>query len=247
MKKSHFLPAIGLAATLVSLPSISIAQETTVPISFDWDWEIVIQPTPTTPLPQEPIPLNLWGATTINFEVPTGLDLGTQENPLPVPMGESFRIPTEIVSMNLEGTSPTFGDVVLRQSATQPSEGAIENLTNVDGNLTASSFFDVAFELEFDDPSNPGERMTLFTADPVRVGMDFTVADEIAALDSFWIPTWIWSEFTANTPELVDEFGVPWDTVISIHGHRTTPEPMSTLGLFAFGALGAGSTILRKK
>lgn len=246
MKKFNFLPAVGLAATLVSLPSISIAQETTVPISFDWDWEIVIQSTPTTPEPF-PIPLNLWGATTINFEVPTGLDLGTQENPLPVPVGESFTIPTEIVSMNLEGTSPIFGDVVLRQSTTQPSRGTIENLTNVDGNLTASSSFDVAFELEFDDPSNPGERMTLFTANPVTVGMDFTVADQIPTVDTFWIPTWIWSEFRVNSPELVDEFGVPWDTVISIHGHRTTPEPMSTLGLLAFGALGAGSTILRKK
>ncbi|NER03705.1 MAG: hypothetical protein F6K17_14325, partial [Okeania sp. SIO3C4] len=72
-------------------------------------------------------------------------------------------------------------------------------------------------------------------------------ADQIVEVDAFWIPTWIWAEFTVNTPELVDEFGVPWDTVISIYGHQTTPEPMSTVAFFAFGALAAGSTILRKK
>ena len=55
-------------------------------------------------------------------------------------------IPTEIIAMNLTGMSP-LGPITLKQSATRPSKGLIEQ--QVSGqDFPADSFFDVFFEIE---------------------------------------------------------------------------------------------------
>ncbi|MHC4560771.1 MAG: hypothetical protein ACYS80_26115, partial [Planctomycetota bacterium] len=82
-------------------------------------------------------------------------------------------VSTEIVSMNLVGSSPTLGQVLLSVNPNMPSLGRItEQTNNTPGVLdlppfspgTADSFFDVFVEVEI-----PGTGQTFITLNPKRL------------------------------------------------------------------------------
>lgn len=75
-------------------------------------------------------------------------------------------IETEIIQMNLTGTSPVVGPVIFRQSPTRPSLGQSEVLsTDPFGNpLMLESFFDVFYEVELPMPMR-----TMMNQNPTRM------------------------------------------------------------------------------
>ncbi len=82
-------------------------------------------------------------------------------------------VSTEIVAMELKGSSPTLGEVILRVNPNVPSLGQItEQANNTPGMLdlppfspgTADSFFDVFFEIEL-----PSAGQSYTTLDPMRL------------------------------------------------------------------------------
>jgi len=222
--------------------SLGRVEATPTVIDFVWDWEIIIHPVPGRDLPDEDIPIMLWGNAQVLFQDPDPFfDFGSQASPLPLPpSAPPTTIPIEIVQLDLTGFSPVLGNVQLGLQSGQPSIGAIQNLQNSGGNLTADSFFDVFVELNLPDLNE-----TLTNREAIRVGMNFTEADGIPAIDVFWLPIWFWAEFPVNSPELVDALGLPWDTVVQIHAHQT-PEP-ATLALFGIGLAGLAAMHRRRR
>jgi hypothetical protein len=239
-------------------------------IRFPWDWHISASPnigSPTNPIPGEtPVPIWLWGTATMQFGQPVNVgdpsapptfDLGpggvgpSTPTLQPPPLGGIYDIPIELVSMELHSMMPaTFpggtSDVVMRESPTRPSAGAIRNLRNLgNGTVAMDSFFDIFYEVDL-----PQLGMSLRTEQPTPLGMSFgtttpnppdnMVMDPLPELDILWGPTWVWRTFPPGTaPPWVDSSFHPWDWPVTIHGHVTIPEP-TTFGLTFISLLVAG-------
>jgi hypothetical protein len=271
----HRVAGLALAAVIPFLVVGAVGAQTT--ITFPWDWHISVAPNvggPTNPIPGEvPVPIWLWGTATMNFgqpvqvdplsSAPQTFDLGpggtgpktpTAEAP---PLGGTYEIPIEIVSMELHSMMPaTFpggtSDVLIRESPTQPSIGRIQNLKNLgDGTVQLDSFFDIFYEVEL-----PQLGMSLHTEQATRLGMSFvpnpppsdmSVAGPLPQLDILWGPTWIWNIFPPGTapPWVGPEFH-PWDWPVEIHGHVSVPEPC-TLGLLFVSMVMTGLAGIRRR
>ena len=80
--------------------------------------------------------------------------------------GATDKIETEIIQMDLVGSSPLVGDLTVRVSGEAPSLGEIEEQSNDTGELDfpADSFFDVFFELELN-----GGQLELHNEQPLRL------------------------------------------------------------------------------
>lgn len=263
-------------AVLIPLWVVGSVSGQTV-ITFPWDWHISVAPnvgTGTNPIPGEvPVPIWLWGTATMQFGQPVNVgdpsapptfDLGpggvgpstpTAQAP---PLGGTYEIPIEILQMDLHSMMPaTFpggtSDVIIRESPTRPSVGAIRNLQNLgDGTVRLDSFFDVFFEIEL-----PQLGMSLHTEQPTGLGMSFgtstpsppenMVGDPLPELDILWGPTWIWRTFPPGTapPWVGPEFH-PWDWPVEIHGHVTIPEP-ATLSLMVVSVCLIAMSSIRRR
>ncbi|MEX2247821.1 MAG: DUF6073 family protein [Dehalococcoidia bacterium] len=76
--------------------------------------------------------------------------------------GDLFFVPTEIVEMELTGTS-SFGPVIVRESADRQSTGEVRQ-QQADEDFPAASFFDVFVEVELPDLD-----LTLHNEEPMRM------------------------------------------------------------------------------
>jgi hypothetical protein len=261
---------IAIATLVLASP---LAAQTGTVVTFPWDWHVSASPnlgTPGTPdVPGEPVEIWLWGEATIAFgepvktggdpNAPETFDLGpggglgapTAE---PVPDGGIYTIPIQLVAMDLHSMGPVefpggTSDVILRLDPSQPSGGALQNVSsNPDGTINVDSFFDVFFAIDL-----PQAGMQL-TSGPVGLGMSFgdtpglpdgpelMRGDPLPQLDVLWAPTWIWREFPPGTsPPWVDSSLHPWDWWVTIHGHVTVPEPGTGILL---GAMTLGAAVL---
>ncbi|MHC4586454.1 MAG: DUF7901 domain-containing protein, partial [Planctomycetota bacterium] len=108
-------------------------------------------------------------------------------------------VSTEIVSMELKGSSPSLGEVVLRVNPNVPSLGQItEQVNNTPGVLdlppfssgVADSFFDVFFEIELPDTGQtfttrePKRLMGVITRKPAAPCDSFESEEEIEIFDA---------------------------------------------------------------
>ncbi len=129
-------------------------------------------------------------------------------------------VPTEIVSLELTGFSPILGrPIMVKQSMTMPSAGAITERTNTTpGTLDVSplgdpgladSFFDVFFDIFVGDPGNPAlvlhnnqpKRMrTTITHKPPAEGETYEDPTPIELYDSNNNPTGIMMLGAHHTP-----------------------------------------------
>ena len=264
------LAAFSLFQAVVS------AQALPTIVGFPWDWNITVQPrqgsTFGEPIPialwgdafvAMAAPERVGGSPSAppTFDVgPGGFGTNFPSNE-PPPMGGIYEIRTEILQMTLTSMMPVQfpgalipTDVIIRQDPTRPSVGMIQNLQNLgDGTIMADSFFDVFVEIDL-----PQLGMVLRNDQPMRAGMSFGTPNPIPdfgppsgpvpELDVPWLPTWLWREFfvNENAPRWIDQFGVPWDRWISIHGHVTIPEPASCT-LAAMGAFIGFMTLTNRR
>ncbi len=267
------LALIAIATLVLASP---LAAQTGTVVTFPWDWHVSASPnlgTPGTPdVPGEPVEIWLWGDATIEFGQPqlTGLLPGATSAPEtfdlgpggglgaptaePVPDGGIYTIPIQLVAMDLHSMGPVefpggTSEVILRLDPSQPSGGALQNVSsNPDGTINVDSFFDVFFAIDL-----PQAGMQL-TSGPVGLGMSFgdtpglpdgpelMRGDPLPQLDVLWAPTWIWREFPPGTsPPWVDSSLHPWDWWVTIHGHVTVPEPGTGILL---GAMTLGAAVL---
>lgn len=231
---------------------ICAPQAAAVSIAFDpWDWEITVQPAAGMPgAGDPPVVIPVWGNAIVNFDdsgIPGGL--GDQLNPLALPTGGPFTIPIEIVALSLSSAGPVplpgtsslgMVNVELTPATTGIGEITVEN---VGGTLVGDSFFDVFVDITLEEISSSGPPIQLTTdpTTPWRLGMNFDLSDGIPAIDTFWLPSWVWLTNVPGSqlpPPILTAIGVsnPWDVVVDVHGH-VTPEP-ATIALLGFAALG---------
>jgi hypothetical protein len=269
----------ALACSALMAESANAQAPPTTIITFPWDWHISVLPnigSPTAPQPGEiPIPIWLWGTATMAFGQPVNVgdpmapptfDLGPggvgSGTPTlqPPPIGGTYEIPIELVSMELHSmmpvefpSSPNPTSVIIRESPSRPSVGAIKNLqNNGDGTIQLDSFFDVFTEIELTDLG-----MLLHNEQPMGAGMSFgtsnpdppsnMVAPPLPETDVLWAPTWVWNTYPpGQAPQWVDASFHPWDWWVTIHGHVTVPEP-ATFSLMSVAAIGMGLASLRRR
>lgn len=98
---------------------------------------------------------------TVMLNGPTIIERG---DPMPGVGGST--VETEILKMDLQGTSEQLGPVRVMLSSMSPSRGMIQGQADPDGDLLfpAESFFDVFVEV-----SLPDQNLTLHNADPLRL------------------------------------------------------------------------------
>ncbi|MBU2706101.1 PEP-CTERM sorting domain-containing protein [Zooshikella marina] len=231
----NFFKRGALLTSLIVLPWVNASATTVIDVNVhNWEWTMDIQS-----ITGERDTAIATGNATIRFDSNGLFDFGTVEAPTTVPPGPPLTIDTEIISMDLRGSSPILGgEFSVRTNNLFNSVGQITDLQNVGGTLIGNSFFDVFVEIELFD-----ENMSIFSpeSDPIPLSMLLTPENGPPANDVLWIPFFMWQTVTVNTPELVDMFNVPWDTVLDVH---TTipgmawdiPEP-SAFMLFAIGVL----------
>lgn len=154
--------------------------------------------------------LDLSGPTTVevNLTNPTDTDGNGQE-----------QVPTEMVQLDLTGSSPALGNVTIRLSPTRRTVGEIEeNVNNNPGLLdippfapsgTADSFFDVFFEIEV-----PG--IVLHNEDPARI-----VANDLTHKPPAEGETYCGDAQV----QLYDENGNPVPFGLLTYCHTPNPEP----------------------
>lgn len=141
--------------------------------------------------------------------------------PLPLPVG-SWQIQTSIMSMELSGQDSQGRVVTLRLNDERPSTGRIRVTAEQNRPLlVGDSFFDVHFELEFDNGEGP-PMIIAPQADngqpvPIEVGMVFTPEDAIARTDVRWMPTFFWRSGIGQDLLDIDPPHEFWDRLISIH------------------------------
>jgi hypothetical protein len=187
-------------------------------VKFPWWWTIEIVPVGT----EQPVPIMLMGEAMLDFGEPQGPQ-GTYPIvdpetglPNPVPPGGTYMIPVELLMMDLVGHDPTNGaEVRLMMRDGMHSTGQV--LVQREGNvLIGDSFFDVFFDITYELPGAPP--MVLRPAnpnEPVRLQMPFTPNDNLRPTDVRWMPTIFWQ--TGFGRDLLDNAGVLWDKLISIH------------------------------
>ncbi|MCX6894447.1 MAG: hypothetical protein NTZ16_02870, partial [Verrucomicrobia bacterium] len=156
--------------------------------------------------------VNLSGPATVHVLIPpNGLAADTDGDGLD-------QVPTEMVALNLVGSS-SLGSVLVRLAASQPSLGEIEEQVNKNpGTLdvppftatgTASSFFDVFFEIQVGQQTlhgaGPAHLMALLTHKPPAEGETYGNPNmqPIPLLDANGQPTGMMLIQAAHTPNPV--------------------------------------------
>jgi hypothetical protein len=228
-----------LAVLGLLFAAASNAQDDRVVVQFPmWDWDITIRPITATGL-GDPVEIPLWGEAAIAFDLSqVEPDLGTPDDPRPLPEGQRASIPTELVELSLRSVDPVvlpglgvLGRVEVRLDEEDMTGRGRINVSAEKGFLVGDSFFDVFVEVELipEDGNDNGnnnrneERMVLRTSPetPLRLGMEFTPENRIPANDVFWLPGWSW---LINVPApgflgpiLIDSVSNPWDVVVDVH------------------------------
>jgi hypothetical protein len=158
---------------------------------------------------------------TIVANGPTVVARGTPYDP-----GDGhIKIDTEIVSMQLTGTSVHVGPIVITESASRTSNGAIQQLSpGVD--FPASSFFDVFVDLRIDSV-----HITLHNDDPAF--MTSTI---------YGIPPWGATYYGPPNPvPLRNESGYTFGSILHVsHKIEFLPAPVGGFAVSATGVLTDG-------
>jgi len=158
-----------------------------------------------------PETIQLAGPTTVNVDLAA---LGD-------PDGDTReQVPTEMVSMELTGTSPTLGPVTLRESPALATIGEIEEtVNNTPGVLdlppftatgSADSFFDVFFEIELPNAGLtlhnevPQHMGTVITHKPPAAGNLYQGVDNIELFDPAGNPTGCFLGAASHLPEPIE-------------------------------------------
>ena len=208
-------------------------------VPFDWDWEIVVIPTgqnTSTSIDVTGLAEIAYGAMvdwdtaavtphyaacSVSIGAPpepkfspwcaAGADGTTQ--PVTPPLGRGQTVDTEIVSLRLQGEHPDLGpvQVTLRgDSDNNPSVGSM-SLINEDGILVADSSQDLLFDIEVNTT-------LIGTADPVPVGMAFSLNDAIVASELEWLPTQFWGQDLYHDLLAHDSLNLSWGVLVGVHG-----------------------------
>jgi len=113
-----------------------------------------------------------------------------------------WTIDTEIVSMELAGTVPESGNIVIRQSSTQQSLGNIAQQTPGGEDFPADSFFDIFIEIEVEGVP-PFLTSPFVNMDPIRV-QTFPVlpVTDIPPIGTQYFQEGCVDIFTSNDPPL---------------------------------------------
>jgi hypothetical protein len=142
-------------------------------------------------------------------------------------------VATRMTALDLAGFHPAVGDVYLRLNTGEVSLGQIEENSNtLSGNLdlppfaaagTASSFFDVFFEIEI-----PSQSLTLHNERPLR--MQSRITYKPPGLGDEYVNPW-------GPIELFDENGQQVDIVLTdcIHVPNPRPDVPDNLGMYNEG------------
>ncbi|MCA9248269.1 MAG: hypothetical protein KDA42_14170, partial [Planctomycetales bacterium] len=172
-----------------------------------------------------PVSIVVAGPAQIAFGAPVGQTTGgtfplfdASGNPNPVPSGEDYQIPIELVSLDLVGFDPTgLGEVRVAVSDGLSAAGQL-TVGNSGGLLEGDSFFDVTFDIIFVD-----QGMTIGADSSTNIGASFTTADAISANNAIWLPAS--AAATGLSQLLLDDAGTLWDTLVSVATRplRATP------------------------
>jgi hypothetical protein len=150
-------------------------------VEFPWNVQLDIIPQGET----DPVKLNFAGPATLVFDRPLGQENGTtfdlvagNGDPLSVPSGQAYAIPFELIDVDLSEylavDSPRLSLGGARLRLRQPAIGTLN--ISADGSIViGDSFFDVFFELEFEDG------FIAYNVDPLRAGATFDAKDGLAA------------------------------------------------------------------
>lgn len=207
MKRTNQITALVVFGTLLGM-SIFVSMPAVAEIEVDYfpnseaELEII---TPT-------------GFEIISVSGPTTVDVNLSA------LGDSDgdgleQVPTEIVQMELTGSSPSFGPINITLSPHQRSVGEIEEESNNNSGVldippfapsgTAESFFDVFFEIEIMgmtllnlDPLNLSGRIT---HKPPAEGESLCSLDQIRLFNEYGVPSDFFVGATCHTPNPVAE------------------------------------------